>query len=109
MQLHELTSDQILEQIEKRSDKLSIAELREAELDTNLKAYEATCALTIKDSLGCSMTEAEKRVKASENWAEMDLNVKNARIETAKIKRSYQLACTASDMWRSENASRRHA
>ena len=104
--LHELSADDILAIIETRSGALLEADETAAVRDTALKAWEATQAVAYRDS-GMSMTEAEKRVRASEDWAEMYLELQKANIEAAEAKRSYQRAVMAQDLWRTESATLR--
>ena len=106
MKLHELTPDQILEIIEKRSEKLAEQEEAAAVAKADLEAYESSQAVAVRDT-GVSITEAKERVRAYGAWKEHYLKAQKEQIEAARLKRSYQLAVTAAEMWRSENATRR--
>ena len=105
MNLHELTSDAILEELERRSDLLSKAEMEAGMKEASLKAWEASTALSYRDS-GMSMAEAERRVRGGE-WASMYKEVVSANVNAAKAKRDHQRAMIAAELWRTEAATRR--
>ena len=106
MKLSEATPEFILKVIEERSDALLAADELAAKLDADLKAWEALTALAHRDS-GMSMAEAEKRVRAHEDWAEKYLSLQEAHAAAARAKRDYQRATIATDLWRSERATAR--
>lgn len=108
MKLHEMSAEQILYEIEKRSDALLEAEKRAGVMDADLKAWEATSTLAVKDAgEKTSMSEAEKRVKADQTWCERYLALQHANADAAHAKRHYQAAVLAQEMWRSERATMR--
>lgn len=103
MKLHEMTAEQILDQIEKRSEALLKADEHAAAMDADLKAWEATTALAHKDA-GASMAEAEKRVRADEDWCQRYLELQKANAAAANAKRHFQKAVSALELWRTEQS-----
>lgn len=108
--LHELSAEQILDQIEKRSTALLDAEMRVAAQESDFKSWESLTALALKDSGECkSMTEAERRVQSKDDWCARYLELQQRRAKAAEAKRVYQRAIIAQDLWRTERASMRAA
>ena len=103
-----MSADQIMEQIQDRSDALRDAELRAAETEMALKAWEATTALAFRSS-GMSMSEAERRVRAQNGWDEIYMACQEAQIDAAEAKRKWSRACQALEAWRTERATMRAA
>ena len=109
MKLAEMSAEQILDVIEKRSDALLVADEKAGIADADLKAWEAVTVMAYKDSGECkSVTEAEKRARASHEWFERYMELQKAHANSAKAKRDYQRAVIAQDLWRTERASMRH-
>lgn len=108
MRLSDMSAEQILAEIEKRSEALLEADEKAAVMDADLKAWEATTALAHKDA-GSSMAEAEKRVRADQGWCERYLDLQRANAAAAHAKRRFQKAVIAQDLWRTERASMRAA
>lgn len=106
MRLHEMPPEMILDEIEQRSDRLMEAEEQAGRLEADLKAWEAATAIAYRDS-GKSMAEAESRVRANADWAELYANLQKANALAAKLKRDYQRAVIASDLYRTERATMR--
>lgn len=106
MKLHEMSADQILSEIEKRSDALLEADEAVGFAETDLKSYEATTIMAHRDS-GKSMAESEQCMRNESQWVVHYLNLQKLRAQAAHAKRHYQSAVIAADMWRSENATRR--
>lgn len=106
MRLHEMPPEMILDEIEQRSDRLMTAEENVGRLEADLKAWEASAAIAWRDS-GKSMAEAESRVRATNDWAELYANLQRANALAAKLKRDYQRAVIASDLYRTERATMR--
>lgn len=103
-----MSAEQILDEIEKRSEALLEVDMLAGAADADLKAWEATIALAHRDS-GASMAEAEKRVRAHEDWQERYLDLQDLNSRAAHAKRRYQKAIIAQDLWRTERASMRAA
>jgi len=107
MKLRDMQPEDILNEIEMRSEALLEADEKAGEAEANFKAYEATQAMARKDA-GCrSMAEAEKQVRATEEWVAQYINLQNLRSKAAHLKRRYQKAIIAQDLWRSEKATYR--
>ena len=107
MKLHEMSAEQILGEIEKRSEALLKADETAGVQDADLKAWEATTAIAHRDA-GTSMAEAEKRVRADQGWCERYIELQKANAAAAHAKRRFQQAVIAQDLWRTERASMRH-
>ena len=106
MKLSDMPPEQILAEIEKRSDALLKADEIAGARDASLKAWEASQVLAYKDS-GMSITEAKERVRAHDDWAAMYIELQNAHAAAAHAKRHFQKAVIAQDLWRTERASMR--
>ncbi len=107
MRLHEMPPEMILDEIEQRSDRLMEAEEQAGRLEADLKAWEAATAIAYRDS-GKSMAEAEGRVRANAEWAGLYAQLQRANALAAKLKRDYQRAVIASDLYRTELATMRN-
>lgn len=107
MKLRDMEPDAILAELERRSDLLMAAETIAGEHDARFKAYEAATAIAYRDS-GKSMSEAEARVKAGEQWVDLYRELQDANAQSAKAKRDYQRAVIASDLYRTEMATLRN-
>jgi len=109
IRLRDMQPEDILNEIELRSEALLKADERAGRAEANFKAYEATAAMAIKDA-GCrSMAEAEKKVRATEEWVAQYINLQTLRSKAAHLKRRYQKAIIAQDLWRTERATMRAA
>lgn len=106
MNLYETTPENILQEIERRSDALLHAELEYVNKDTNLKAWEAATAVAYKDS-GMSVAEAEKRLRGGADWPQMYREVQSAAAQVEKLKRDHRRAMLAAELWRTEQSNRR--
>ena len=108
MRLADMSAEQILAEIEKRSEALLKADEHAGAMDADLKAWEALTAVAHRDA-GLSMAEAEKRVRSHEDWCQRYLDLQKANAQAAHAKRHYQKAVIAQDLWRTERASMRAA
>ena len=106
IRLEEMPPEDILEAIEKRSDDLAKKERLMADKKADLSALEAAEAIANRDS-GMAMNEAEKRVRMTTEWLEAYKETQHAQIEYHKIKRDYDRALIAADLWRSQQANLR--
>ena len=104
--LHEMTPEAILHEMEIRSDELLRAEEIVGDLETNLKAYEASKAIAWRDS-GKSMSEAEARVRSTPEWADLYRSLQQAQADAARARRHYRRAEIATDLWRTQQATHR--
>jgi len=107
MRLHEMPSEHLLDVIEERSETLLRADLDVGEIETQLKAYEATAACAHRDA-GKSMAEAKERVRAGTQWSDLYSKLQAHRARAAHDKRSFDRAVIAQNLWRTERATLRH-
>lgn len=105
--LRNMLPDEILAELEKRSDALLAAEQAAGEHEARFKAFEASTAIAYRDS-GKSMAEAEARVRGGEQWVELYRELQDNNAKAAHAKRHYQSAVIASDLWRTESATHRN-
>ena len=106
MKLHEMTSDQLLAELERRSEALLVAETKFVELETAFKAHEAASYRAMRDA-GHSQGDAEKAVRAAPEWSHAYLALQMAVVEEKEARRRYRRAESAMDLWRTEQSTLR--
>lgn len=107
--LREMSPDDILRIMEERSDALLLLDEKAAEADASLKQWEASTSLAIKDSaVKMGMEEAKTRAQQQKAWEQMYLDAQRSALAAAAMKRKYQSAVIASDLYRTEMASLRN-
>lgn len=107
--LRDIPPETILAKMEERSDLLLELEEDAAKAEADLKSWEASAALAIKDSgIKMGMEEAKTRVHATDEWVDKYMNAQSAALKAAAMKRKYQSAVIASDLYRTEMATLRN-
>lgn len=107
MALHELTSDQILTQLWERQE----AYLKKKDLaDRCANAVKAQFALSykaVRDAEKVSVKDAEQRVLSNVDYIQSWEAAHEAGIEMERAKMALERARTATELWRSDQASKR--
>ena len=105
MSLETTDPDMLMMHMATRSEELEKAETLVAELKPRFEAYESAAEIALRDGVGAkSMAEAEKRVRADENWVAMYEALMLAHVAAAEAKRAYRRAEMAIDLYRTVQA-----
>lgn len=104
MKLVDYTPEQLMDVLIERGEALHTNEQGEADAKAQWEQLEAKGVLAIKDAMGCSMSEAERRWKAKDERVEAFIAYQHMVVRCATSKRDYRRAELAVDIWRTEQS-----
>jgi hypothetical protein len=105
--LRDMSAEQILAEIEARSDALRELEDRAALAKANFDRYEASSYLAMRTAHGGSVDDAKARLKETPAWTDTYMELQEAVNMAAAMKRDYHRACLAFEAWRTEQSTLR--
>jgi hypothetical protein len=105
--LRDMSAEQILAEIEARSDALRELEDRAAHAKANFEAYEAAAYLAMRTAHGGSVDDAKARIKERPEWTDAYVAYQSTMNESAAMKRDYYRATLAFEAWRTEQSTLR--